>query len=72
MSSLNMSSISTVIPSFRHSLSARKEKETYTVLQVSKFKSAFPTKNSPNLSTLVDTMDLFDIVVVVGLKRNRK
>ena len=52
--------------------SARKEKETYTMLPVSKFKSAFPTKNSPKLSTLVDKMDRFDIVVVVGLKRSRK
>ena len=48
--------------------SARKEKETYTMIQVSKIKSAFPTKDSPRLKKLVDEMVKFDLVIVVGLK----
>jgi hypothetical protein len=52
--------------------SARKNKETYTMLEVSKFRSAFPTKNSPKLKALVGKMVKFDIVIVVGLKGGKK
>jgi hypothetical protein len=52
--------------------SARKEKEAYTMLQVSKFRSAFPIKNSPKLDALVKEMVRFDIVVVVGLKGTKR
>lgn len=51
--------------------SARKEKETYTMIQVSKIKAALPTQDSPKLKILVDKMVRFDIAIVVGLKEGK-